>query len=63
MPAGDRGMSDMLFCSPDGRFGAIEVKRKGNKPTPEQEEFLERVRRNGGIAVIAYSIDEVMGMI
>jgi hypothetical protein len=29
-------MSDMIVCLPDGRFAAIEVKKKGNKPTPEQ---------------------------
>ena len=37
--AGDRGMSDMMVCLPDGRFAAIEVKKKGNKPTPEQLVF------------------------
>lgn len=60
LPAGDRGMSDMMVCLPDGRFAAIEVKKKGNKPTPEQLEFLGRVRHNGAIGILAYSIDDVM---
>jgi len=45
LPAGDRGMSDMIGCTPLGNFFAIEVKKHGNKPTPEQIEFLDAVRR------------------
>jgi hypothetical protein len=60
LPAGDRGMSDMIVCLPDGKFAAIEVKRPGNKPTAEQLEFLEAVRRANGIGIVAYSIDDVM---
>src|SRR6266481_1467647 len=60
LPAGDRGMSDMMVCLPDGRFAAIEVKKKGNKPSPEQVEFLDAVRRANGIGILAYSIDDVM---
>ena len=60
LPAGDRGMSDMIVCLPDGRFAAIEVKKRGNKPSPGQLQFLESVTRNNGIAILAYSIDDVM---
>jgi hypothetical protein len=63
LPAGDRGMSDMMVCLPDGKFAAIEVKKKGNKPTPEQLDFLEAMRRNNGIGIVAYSIDDVMTVI
>ena len=54
----------MLEITPDmvGRrvaiFTAVEVKRKGKKPTVEQEAFLEYVRQAGGIAVLAYSVQE-----
>ena len=57
---GEKGISDIIGCSPEGRFGAIEVKKKGGKPSPEQLEFLERVRQKGGIGILAYSLDDVM---
>lgn len=41
------------------RWLAIEVKRPGEHPTPAQLAFLERVRRAGGIALVAYSLDDV----
>jgi hypothetical protein len=62
LPAGDRGMGDMVGSTPTGRFFCIEVKKKGNKPTPEQLEFLDRVHRANGIGIVAYSIDDVMRM-
>lgn len=42
-----------------GRFVAIEVKRPGKKTTEEQESFLEAIRRNGGIAGVCYSPEDV----
>lgn len=54
LPAGDLGKSDMIVCLPDGRFAAIEVKKKGNKPTPEQLDFLDAVRGNKAIGILAY---------
>ena len=42
-----------------GRFLAIEVKRPGNKPTLDQEAFLEGIRSNGGMAFVATSVDDV----
>lgn len=57
---GARGISDILACAPDGRFWAIEVKRKGGRATTEQLDFLERIRANGGTAFVAFSIDDVV---
>jgi hypothetical protein len=54
------GTADILACAPDGRFWAIEVKRKGGRATPEQLAFLERVRKAGGVAILAHSIDDVI---
>jgi len=34
------GWSDFLLLDPAGRFHALELKRKGKKPTDEQQEFL-----------------------
>lgn len=62
---GTSGISDILGClKKDGRFVAIEVKRrKGKGPTPEQLEFLRRVKEAGGIGIVAYCIEDVMAII
>jgi len=60
---GDKGISDLIACSPTGRFVAVEVKKKGGRATPEQLEFLRKVRKAGGIGILAFSIDDVMAQI
>jgi len=61
---GRKGCADLLCCGTvhgvRGRFVAIETKRPGGKPSPEQLEFLEEVRRHGGIACIASSVQDVI---
>ena len=37
---------------------AVEVKRPGKKPTPEQVSFIDMVQSSGGIAFVAHSLDE-----
>ena len=59
----DKGVSDIIACSKSGRFVAIEVKKPGGKATPEQVEFISRVKLNGGIGIFAYSLDDVMGKV
>jgi hypothetical protein len=39
-------------------FVAIECKAPGKKPTPQQLAFLDAVRTAGGIAGVAYSLDD-----
>ena len=58
---GVKGMSDILACLPGepGRFMALEVKRPGGKLTPEQDEFLRRIIRAGGIGACVTSCHEV----
>ncbi len=61
---GERGISDILGCLPDGRFLAIEVKNgKDGKPTEDQLEFLKQVMKRGGIGFIARSLDDVIQQI
>jgi VRR-NUC domain len=60
LPAGDIGISDIIACSPKGIFWAIEVKRPGGKLSPEQQDFIDRVNANGGVAYAAYSIDDTL---
>jgi hypothetical protein len=51
---------DLIVHLAIGRFLAIEVKRPGGKLTLDQTAFLEAVRQNGGIAIVATSVDDVM---
>ena len=67
------GSSDLIGFTPTivtqemvGRvvavFTAVEVK-DGTKPTPEQLNFIEQVKKAGGIAGIAHSVDEFEGLL
>lgn len=56
---GFAGCSDIIGQTVDGRFLAVEVKRPGGKPTAEQIAFLGRVSRAGGVAFVAWSVDDV----
>src|SRR3990167_7357363 len=56
----EKGISDIIGCTKEGRFIAIEVKKPGGRPSPEQLEFIEMVNKQGGIAFIAYSIQDVL---
>lgn len=44
-------------------FCAIEVKSAKGRPTPEQQAFIETVRRLGGLAGIARSVDEARAVL
>lgn len=53
------GASDLIGWDSQGRFVAIEVKVKGNKPSPDQVSFIEAVRAAGGIAGVVYGPEDV----
>lgn len=57
---GDRGISDIIGCTPHGRFLAIEVKKPGGRVSDDQRGFLEQVRASGGIGFVAFSLDDVI---
>jgi len=45
------GVSDLLFAAPPrARLHALELKRRGKRPTPEQTAFLDAVRAIGGLS-------------
>src|SRR5438045_1951886 len=44
---GEKGISDIIACSPVGQFTAIEVKKPGGRPSPDQLAFIESVVKNG----------------
>lgn len=60
MHFGKVGSADIIgIIKPTGRLLAIEVKKAGGKVSPEQQAFLDTVRDAGGLAIIAYSVDDV----
>ena len=68
---GLRGVADILGILPQQvdlpdegrvRFGnllAVEVKRPGEKPRPDQGAFLDRVNELGGVGVCVHSVREL----
>lgn len=58
--AGAEGISDIVGMTPAGQFLSIECKVGRNKPTKEQTEFMARVRKSGGVALLIYSLDELI---
>ena len=57
------GSSDIIGIAPGGRFLAIEVKTETGRPTQGQRRFIEAVRRAGGIAGIARSVEDALELI
>lgn len=57
------GSSDLIGLTPTGRFFAIEVKTPTGKATKDQLNFIEQVRLAGGLAGIARTPDDAMGII
>lgn len=55
-----KGVSDILgLLAPGGKMLAIEVKRHGAYPTPEQRTFLEKINADGGLGFVARSVNDV----
>ena len=54
-----RGAPDLIGQLTDGRMLAVEVKRPSCRLRPEQTAFLDVVRRHGGVAFVARSVDDV----
>jgi Holliday junction resolvase len=57
-PGMAHGCADIIGCRA-GRLLAIECKIHPNKPTPLQERFLQKIREAGGIAIVAYSLEQL----
>ncbi len=56
--AGLKGSADIIGVSKDGKFIAIEVKRRGKKPNPCQEAFLKEIKNRGGHSGVAYCLED-----
>ena len=57
---GLKGSSDILGILPDGRFLAIECKRKGTYPTKDQRAFLKQIEANKGVALLVRNIADLI---
>lgn len=61
----EKGQSDIWgviparILEPGGLHFEIEVKRPGEKPTPEQDEWLRSMAKAGCIAFVATSVEDV----
>jgi hypothetical protein len=62
MRLANAGTADITGCSKDGRFLAVECKIGKNKTTDLQNAYLEEVKKRGGIARVAYSLDDVIDL-
>ena len=54
-----KGVSDILGCY-KGRMLAIEIKVPGRQLTSDQMVFIDNVITAGGIAFVAYSVEDVI---
>lgn len=55
-----KGSSDVIGLCPDGVFLAVEVKTATGRVRPEQETFIVAVKRAGGRAGIARSVEDAL---
>ena len=58
MKVGQPGLPD-VFAIKDGVLAAVEVKRKGNKPTQLQQMMLKDLEDHGAWTLVAYSVSDV----
>ena len=59
IPMGMKGISDITAVLKGGVICCIEVKAKRGKISPFQEEFLENIRKMGGIGFVARCLEDV----
>lgn len=57
------GSSDIIGITSDGRFLAVEVKTKTGRVSDEQQRFIDAVRRKGGVAGVARSVEEALKLL
>ena len=59
MTASTNGTSDILACSPTGRFYALEIKGDGDTLKPLQRYFLHEVKKRGGVAMVIKDLKQL----
>lgn len=59
---GTKGMADLWGIAKSGRHWECEVKRPGNQPTPEQQQWLDNCAASGACAFWTASVDHFIDM-
>jgi len=54
-----KGCSDILGQMKNGKFLAVEVKSARGRLTEYQSEFINKVNKSGGLALVVRSLDDV----
>lgn len=57
------GSSDIIGIAPGGLFLAVEVKKVGGAVRKGQPEFISAVRKAGGLAGIARSVEDALAIV
>ena len=57
---GVTGIPDVIGALRNGQFYGIEVKAHGGKVSPIQQQRIEQIRLAGGLAFVAWSVDDVI---
>lgn len=58
-----KGHADLYGFRPDGQIFYVEVKKENGRVRPEQENFIEIVRKRGAIAGVARSAQEALELV
>lgn len=58
-----KGFPDLFGFRPDGRIFFIEVKNETGKLRPEQEKFIEQMKKRGALAGVARSVEDAMRIV
>lgn len=53
------GCPDILGMTKQGRFMGIEIKKKNGTLSIQQHNFLEKIKENGGIALVVTELDDL----
>ncbi len=57
---GIKGLPDISGILKGGRALFIETKIKPNKPTEVQQDFIDRANKQGALAFVVYSLEDVI---
>ncbi len=57
---GVRGAPDILCCTPNGRFMALEVKTGTGRATEMQKYHLKQISNRNAVATVVRSVDEAL---
>lgn len=63
LPAGSPDLVGIAQIDGVGRFVGIEIKLPGQKPRADQRNFLEHIKKMGGIAGVATSVEEAIALL